>query len=122
MKRTFIFYPEWLDYIELFKDDAVKLDLYKAVIEYGCTGEYSSEKQETIAFIEGIVKPKIDLAQSHYNEKVNGGKTSGRKKTVDDEQIRMMAKQGQKAKDIAQALGISEPTVYHSEGWRNRNL
>ena len=120
--RTFIFYPDWLDCIERLNEDKDKLDLFSIITQYGCRGEYSTENQMMAGIFESLIKPKIDIAQGHYEEKVFGGKNFGRRKTVDDEQIKALAKSGMKAKEVAAELGISEAAVYHSDGWKNRNL
>ena len=119
--RSFIFYPEWLDYIQRVAD-ADKLDLYNIIVEYGCHGEYSNENAMMVNIFESFIRPKIDTAQKNYEEKINAGKMYGRKKTVDDEQIAFLAQQGFKAKQIASSLGVSTDAVYHSDGWKNRNL
>jgi len=82
--RSFIFYPEWLDYIQRVAD-ADKLDLYNIIVEYGCHGEYSNENAMMVNIFESFIRPKIDTAQKNYEEKINAGKMYGRKKTVDDE-------------------------------------
>ena len=43
------------------------------------------------AVFESLIKPKIDIAQSKYEEKINMGKTFGRKKVANDEAIRKLA-------------------------------
>ena len=122
VERTFIFYPDWLDFIERINNEKEKLDLYNIIVSYGCHGEYTNENQMMIAVFESLIKPKIDLAQCRYEEKISMGKNFGRKKVIDDATVSALAKDGMRAKDIAQTLGVSEATVYHSDGWKNRNL
>lgn len=121
-ERTFIFYPDWLDCIKRMSNDKDKLDLFNIIADYGCHGEYSSENVMMINIFESLIKPKIDIAQGRYEEKINAGKAFGRKKIVGDDEIRMLAKSGMKAKEIAAQLNISEASVYHSDGWKDRNL
>ena len=121
-ERSFIFYPEWLDCIKRIGNNDDKLELFSIIVEYGCHGEYSSENLMMINIFESFIKPKIDMAQRNYEEKINAGKTYGRRKTIDDEKIAFLAQQGFKAKQIANSLEISVDAVYHSEGWKNRNL
>ena len=118
--RTFIFYPDWLDFIDRITNDKDKLDLYNIIVQYGCHAEYQSENKMMSAVFESLIKPKIDIAQSKYEEKINMGKTFGRKKVANDEAIRKLAQGGMRAREIASTLDISEATVYHSEGWKNR--
>ena len=121
VERTFIFYPDWLDFIERINDDKDKLDLYNIIVQYGCHGEYSNENPMMVAVFESLIKNKIDIAQGRYEEKVSAGKSFGRKKVVNDDSIALLAQNGMKAKDIATQLGLSEAAVYHSDGWKNRN-
>ena len=123
LERTFIFYPEWLDLINMMEQDEDKLDLYNMIVLYGCQGiETSSKNSVVTAVFKTLIKPKIDIAQKHYEERVNAGKTYGRKRKVDDEQVKALAQQGMKAKDIAIELDVSADAIYHSDGWKNRNL
>lgn len=121
-ERTFIFYPDWLDFIERINDDKDKLDLFSIITSYGCHGEYLNENPMMTAVFESLIKPKIDIAQGNYAEKVNAGKAFGRKKVADDDAIRTLAQSGMTAKEIGSQLGVSADTVYHSDGWKNRNL
>lgn len=121
-ERTFIFYPDWLNFIEKINNDQDKLDLYNMIISYGCRGEYSNENQMMSSIFETLIKPKIDLARSRYEEKIDAGKSFGRPRKIDDGDIMTMAKSGMKAKEIAAELNISVDAVYHSDGWKNRNL
>ena len=121
-KRTFIFYPEWLDYIDRLNNEKDKLDLYDIIISYGCRGEYSNENPMMVSIFESFIKHKIDIAQANYEDRVSMGKTVGRKKTVNDDAIKTLAQSGLKARDIAERLNISTDAVYHSEGWKTRDL
>ena len=122
VERTFIFYPDWLNFIEKINNDQDKLDLYNMIISYGCRGEYSNENQMMSSIFETLIKPKIDIARSRYEEKIDAGKSFGRPRKIDDGDILTMAKSGMKAKEIAAELNISVDAVYHSDGWKNRNL
>ena len=122
MKRSFIFYPDWLDFIDRIGNEKDKLDLYQIIVSYGCHGEYSTENSMMSAVFESLIKPKIDVAQDNYLQSISNGKNFGRKKIVDDKVVNELAKSGMKAKEIAVQLGISEAAIYHSEGWKRRNL
>ena len=122
IERTFIFYPDWLNFIERISNEKDKLDLYDIIASYGCHGEYSNKNSMMTAVFESLIKPKIDIAQGRYEEKVTMGKNYGRKKIVDDTAVKQLAQEGMRAKDIAEKLNVSVDTVYHSDGWKNRNL
>ena len=100
-ERTFIFYPDWLNFIERINDEKDKLDLYEIIISYGCRGKYSNKNPMMVAVFESLIKPKIDIAQNHYEEKISMGKNFGRKKVVDDDAIKLLAQRGIRAKEIA---------------------
>jgi DNA-binding NarL/FixJ family response regulator len=36
--------------------------------------------------------------------------------------VKNLARQGFKAKEIAEQLNVSVDAIYHSDGWKNRNL
>jgi len=55
VERTFIFYPDWLDFIEHLNNDKDKLDLYNIIVSYGCHGEYETEN----AMMEAVFKSLI---------------------------------------------------------------
>lgn len=90
-KRTFIFFPEWLNFIGTLSDKNDQLDLYNIIAEYGCTGEYHSINLTMIGAFESLIKPQIDRAQKNYQMKVDLGKTGGRPKKIDDNKIKMLA-------------------------------
>lgn len=120
IERSFIFYPDWLEFIDHLNNEKDKLDLYNIIASYGCRGEYETENKMMENVFKSLIMPKIDIAQGHYEEKIEAGKAFGRKKSVDDDQIGMLARSGLRAKEIAKQLGISEAAVYHSDGWKNR--
>lgn len=91
-----------------------------AIVDYGVTGEYSSENKTIAAIMESLIVPQIDKAQKRYEERVEYGKTVGRNKVIDDDQVRRMAREGLAARDIATILGVSATAIYHSEGWKSR--
>lgn len=119
---NFVFYEDWRNYINKLSSQADQLQILTAIMDYGVTGKYDlsgANDLVTTAF-ETIIKPALDRSQRNYAESVEYGKTHGRPKTLDDEQIIMLFKEGMKAKDIAKELGVSETAIYHSEGWKNR--
>jgi hypothetical protein len=73
-----------------------------------------------VPIFETLIKPKIDYAQQKYQEKVENGKNYGRRKRVDDETVRELARDGKSAKEIADFFEVSTNAIYHNEGWKNR--
>ena len=121
-EKNFIFYADWLKCINKLSDEKDKFDLYKAIAEYGVYGfEELDDASDVVKNIfSSLIKPAIDRAQSKYSEMVNYGKTHGRPKTVNDEEIVRLWREGKKAKEIAKIMKLSEAAIYHSDGWRNR--
>ena len=69
-----------------------------------------------------ILKSRIDFSKNKYEKKVQAGKSAGRKKKVDDDEILCLALGGMKSAEIAEKLGVSKSTIDHSDGWKRRNL
>lgn len=120
--RSFVFYPEWLEYIQKLGDEDDQRDLLEIIVEYGCQGEFSNENAMMRAVFESLIKPRIDAAQEKYQGRIDGGKKSGRGKKVSEDSIEFLVKEGKKAKEIAETLGISADSVYHSAAWKARKF
>lgn len=120
-KRSFIFYPEWLDCANGFAQEEERVELLKMIVDYGCTGiQHESASEALTAIFNSLIKPKIDLAQAKYGEKMESAKLGGKKKKVDEDAILEMALKGFTAKQIAAELGISTTAVYHTDAWKLR--
>lgn len=122
MADNFVFYANWLDSIGSLKDRDKENELLRQIIEYGVNGSTPDCDDGLINMAFGLIKPQIDNAKSKYEAKIANGQTVGRKKSLDNEQIRVLARQGMKAQEIAAYIGVSTTAVYHSEGWKARNL
>ena len=61
-----------------------------------------------------------NFSKNKYEQKVNAGKSAGRKKKVDDGEILRLAREGKSSAAIAELLGCSKSAIDHSEGWRRR--
>ncbi len=120
--RNFVFYQNWRDFVLGLSSEADQLELLRAIMNYGVTGEYDEDSMSPIVrnvFVT-MIKPAIDRAQKNYNDSVEYGKTHGRPKTVNDDAIRDLAKSGMKAQEIADQLKTSVTSVYKSKGWKER--
>lgn len=120
--KAFVFYPNWRDFILKLNSEKDQLQLHRLIMDYGVTGEYDPTGVDPLVLntFESIIKPQIDRSQKNYENSQNYGKEHGRPKTVNDERIKQLFKQGLRADGIAQELGISITAVYHSNGWKNR--
>lgn len=117
MINNFIFYENWLASVKDLKNEEQENKLLRMIVEYGVTGEEYAQADPVTKALFGMIKPQIDNAKMKYAAKVASG---GKRKEINEDSISQYAKQGLKAKEIANLLDISIDSVYHSEGWRNR--
>ena len=119
--NRFVFYGEWLDSISHMPiEDQDKI--IAEIVRYGTETQREHLDNPAITMAVNFTKGAIDKAKADYLQKVMAGHNYGRKKTVDDKAIYDLARQGKKANEIADLLGIGKSTVDHSEGWKNRKV
>lgn len=118
---TFIVHREWLDSIKnlpIEQQDKIIAEF----VRYGTDlGLKHPDDALTQSFV-NILKSRIDFSKNKYEKKVQAGKSAGRKKKVDDDEILHLALGGMKSAEIAEKLGVSKSTIDHSDGWKRRNL
>lgn len=118
---TFIVHREWLDSIKnlpIEQQDKIIAEF----VRYGTDlGLKHSDDALTQSFV-NILKSRIDFSKNKYEKKVQAGKSAGRKKKVDDNEILRLALGGMKSAEIAEKLGVSKSTIDHSDGWKRRKL
>lgn len=118
---TFIVHREWLDSIKnlpIEQQDKIIAEF----VRYGTDlGLKHPDDALTQSFV-NILKSRIDFSKNKYEKKVQAGKSAGRKKKVDDNEILRLALGGMKSAEIAEKLGVSKSTIDHSDGWKKRNL
>lgn len=118
---TFIVHREWLDSIKnlpIEQQDKIIAEF----VRYGTDlGLKHPDDALTQSFV-NILKSRIDFSKNKYEKKVQAGKSAGRKKKVDDDEILRLALGGMKSAEIAEKLGVSKSTIDHSNGWKKRNL
>ena len=118
---TFIVHREWLDSIKnlpIEQQDKIIAEY----VRYGTDlGLKHPDDALTQSFV-NILKSRIDFSKNKYEKKVQAGKSAGRKKKVDDDEILRLALGGMKSAEIAEKLGVSKSTIDHSDGWKRRNL
>jgi hypothetical protein len=100
MRDGFIFYASFYEAINEL-DDTTQLELYKAIVTYGLTGEEPMVKGLTKAMFT-LIKPQIDANQKRYEN----GKKGGRPKTetkpknnLDETKAEPKEKEKEKVKD-----------------------
>lgn len=118
---TFIVHREWLDSIKnlpIEQQDKIIAEF----VRYGTDlGLKHPDDALTQSFV-NILKSRIDFSKNKYEKKVQAGKSAGRKKKVDDNEILRLALEGMKSAEIAEKLGVSKSTIDHSDGWKRRKL
>lgn len=118
---TFIVHREWLDSIKnlpIEQQDKIIAEF----VRYGTDlGLKHPDDVLTQSFV-NILKSRIDFSKNKYEKKVQAGKSAGRKKKVDDDEILHLALEGMKSAEIAEKLGVSKSTIDHSDGWKRRKL
>ena len=118
---TFIAHREWLDSIKnlpIEQQDKIIAEF----VRYGTDlGLKHPDDALTQSFV-NILKSRIDFSKNKYEKKVQAGKSAGRKKKVDDDEILRLALEGMKSAEIAEKLGVSKSTIDHSDGWKRRKL
>ena len=118
---TFIVHREWLDSIKnlpIEQQDKIIAEF----VRYGTDlGLKHPDDALTQSFV-NILKSRIDFSKNKYEKKVQAGKSAGRKKKVDDDEILRLALGGMKSAEIAEKLGVSKSTIDHSDGWKRRKV
>lgn len=118
---TFIVHREWLDSIKnlpIEQQDKIIAEF----VRYGTDlGLKHPDDALTQSFV-NILKSRIDFSKNKYEKKVQAGKSAGRKKKVDNDEILRLALGGMKSAEIAKKLGVSKSTIDHSDGWKRRKL
>ena len=118
---TFVFHSKWYETLKdlpIEQQDKVLADLVRHGIE-------EELRHNGDPVIKGLVAPRaeqIDFSKKMYQQKLDAGIAYGRKKTVSDEAIHRLAREGKRANEIAEALGYSVSSVNHSVGWKRRNF
>lgn len=118
---TFIVHREWLDSIKNLPTEQQD-KIIAEFVRYGTDlGLKHPDDALTQSFV-NILKSRIDFSKNKYEKKVQAGKSAGRKKKADDDEILRLALGGMKSAEIAEKLGVSKSTIDHSDGWKRRKL
>ncbi|MBQ0088129.1 MAG: helix-turn-helix domain-containing protein, partial [Prevotellaceae bacterium] len=111
--NSYVMYATWLDQVEQLEENGQFELAYKyirAIMDYGIYGEYdNSDVMVNLLMTQTALG--IDKAQSRYAAAVENGKKGGRPKTVDEEKIVELKRQGLTNKKIAEKVGCSDKTV-----------
>ena len=118
--NRFVFYGDWVDNITDVPSE-MQDKIIAEIVRYGINAPRQYEDDMMVSMAVNFTKGAINSAKWDYFCKIQGGKTSGRKKSVDSKKIYETARSGKKtAEDVANELGVSKSTIEHDEGWKNR--
>lgn len=116
---TFIVHKEWLDAIKMLPVDQQD-KIIADIIRYGAELPAEHEDDPNIVSYVNLLRGRIDASKSDYAKKVENGKTNGRKKVLDSNEVYRLAQLQMSAKEIAAQLGVGVDSIYHDEGWKKR--
>ncbi len=116
---TFIVHSDWLENIKSLPVEQQD-KIIAEIIRYGTEQPLQYSDDLIISSFVNFVKGSIDYSKSRYNAKVEGGKTSGRRRLVDNKEVWKLAREGLTSQQIADSLGVTKSSIDHSDGWKNR--
>lgn len=126
-KDKALFMRHWFDKAEKRCSEEQFKEVCYATIKYLLYEEEVELEDTTAGMAFDFIKDQADLMQGKYEEKVQYGKTVGRKGTFNEEeniQIYELACAGHKVNEIADIMGITDErkkkAIYNSNGWKNR--
>lgn len=117
--NRFVFYGEWIENIKQLPIEQQD-KIIAEIVRYGIGGESVHADDVVVQSFVNFSKGAIDKSKSDYLQKVEAGNKFGRKKTIDDNQVYELARQGKSAAQIAELLGVSKSSIDHSQGWSKR--
>ena len=113
-KENFVFYASWLDAInamEKAQGEAVADKFARQIIQYGVTGELTTDNEVIIGFIDALCKDLIHKSKNRYKACKANGQQGGRPVQHDAETIKSLYASGMRYQEIATQLGCSVRTV-----------
>ena len=121
-KNYFPFYMNWANMINEYVDEDNDVETAKllalAIVRYATVGEIMDLGDRHLQrMFESCLTVGLDTAAKHYADGQRGGRPS--KLTAEDQDIIAELRQkGYSAAEVAQRLGVSEPTIKRQEGWK----
>ena len=117
---TFVVHKDWLDAIAMLPIDQQD-KIIADIIRHGTELPAAHAEDPNIVSYVNLLRGRIDASKDDYARKVENGKSNGRKKKIDSREVHRLARLKKSAKEIAAEFGIGVDSVYHDEGWKNRN-
>jgi DNA-binding LacI/PurR family transcriptional regulator len=113
-KENFVFYASWLDAInamEKAQGEAVADKFARQIIQYGVTGELTTDNEIIRGFIDALCKDLIHKSKNRYKACKANGQQGGRPVQHDPDNIKAMYAAGMTYQEIAKELNCSVRTV-----------
>ena len=120
MKDRVVIERAWLEKFKDMCNENQLKEICYGLLQYGLYEEEIQSEDAIVNVVLNFVKPQIDSMQAAYERKVARGETVGRPAKIDAKTVYLMANDGMKAKEIAEALGQKEKSIYSNQGWVNR--
>lgn len=120
MKNRLVIESNWIADIKQKCSREQWRDILEGIVEYGIFEEEIESKDNYVDAVLKFIKPQIKNMQQAYDKRVNKGKNVGRPATIDTEKVYHMARDGMKAKEIAEVLGKNVKSIYSNQGWIHR--
>lgn len=119
---NFIFYKDWYDkLVSEVDDEEMRKDFAWRIIKYGITGELETIDGNGFAnaWLKSITET-VSRNKESYAQKVEYGKTAGRKRAFDREELKKLIAAGKKATEIAEIFGVTKDAIYQDSVWKER--
>ena len=112
--ENFVCIASWRDAIvalEKSNGREVANELARQILDYGITGEFTTDDPLIIGLMNAMCVPIIDKSKRRYSACMANGRQGGRPTKYDPEAIRTLRARGLSHQQIAEQLGCSKKTV-----------
>lgn len=120
MKDRVVIEKAWLEKFKDICNEEQLKEISYGLLKYGLYGEDIDSNDAVVNVVLNFIRPQIDNMQKAYEKKISKGENVGRPATIDTETVYQMAREGAKAKEIAEVLGKNIKSIYSNQGWINR--
>lgn len=109
-----VFYEGWLDTLsvltELNGEEFAKNAAWQ-ILNYGIKGEYTTNDETLIRFVDGLCYAQIKKSQEHYNSSKKAGAQGGAPAKYDHNKMIELYEQGMNINQISKKMNCSYNTV-----------
>lgn len=109
-----VFYEGWLDTLsvltELNGEEFAKNAAWQ-ILNYGIKGEYTTNDETLIRFVDGLCYAQIKKSQEHYNSSKKAGAKGGAPAKYDHDKMIELYEQGMNINQISKKMNCSYNAV-----------